>query len=49
MIAPTLHTERLVLRPAVMADFDAYAAFLATDRARYMGGPHGRAKAWPAT
>jgi RimJ/RimL family protein N-acetyltransferase len=29
-----------------MADFDAYAAFLATDRARYMDGPHDRARAW---
>ncbi len=46
MTPPTLHTERLVLRPAGMADFDAYAGFLATDRARYMGGPHDRAKAW---
>lgn len=46
MIAPTLRTARLRLRPATMADFDAYAAFLATDRARYMGGPHDRAKAW---
>ena len=46
MITPTLHTERLTLRPATMADFEAYAAFLATDRARFMGGPHGRAKAW---
>ena len=46
MIAPTLHTARLALRPATIADFAAYAAFLATDRARFMGGPHGRAKAW---
>lgn len=46
MTAPTLTTARLVLRPATMADFDAYAAFLATGRARFMGGPHERAKAW---
>lgn len=46
MTPPTLHTTRLVLRPATMADFAAYAAFLATDRARFMGGPHGTAKAW---
>lgn len=46
MIAPTLRTERLTLRPATMADFEAYAAFLATDRSRFMGGPHGTAKAW---
>ncbi|MEO8245358.1 MAG: GNAT family N-acetyltransferase, partial [bacterium] len=46
MIAPTLQTERLTLRPAVMADFAAYAGFLVTARAQYMGGPHDRAKAW---
>ena len=46
MIAPTLTTARLVLRPLQMADFDAYAAFLATDRSRYMDGPHDRRTAW---
>lgn len=46
MTPPTLTTARLVLRPATMADFDAYAAFLASPRARFMGGPHDRAKAW---
>ena len=46
MIAPTLHTARLTLRPLQMADFEAHAAFLATDRSRYMDGPHDRAKAW---
>ena len=45
MIAPTLQTARLTLRPATMADFAAYAAFLATDRSQYMGGPHGLAQA----
>ncbi|MGQ0611645.1 MAG: GNAT family N-acetyltransferase [Paracoccaceae bacterium] len=46
MTPPTLTTARLVLRPATMADFDGYAAFLASPRARFMGGPHDRAKAW---
>lgn len=46
MTAPTLTTARLVLRPATMADFDSYAAFVTSDRARFMGGPHDRAKAW---
>ena len=45
-MTPTLTTERLVLRMPEMADFAAYAAFLTTDRARFMGGPHGGAKAW---
>ncbi len=46
MMAPTLTTARLVLRPPMMADFAVYAAFLATDRSRYMDGPHDAATAW---
>jgi RimJ/RimL family protein N-acetyltransferase len=45
-MTPTLHTARLVLRPSTMGDFDGYAAFLASDRARHMDGPHDRPKAW---
>lgn len=41
-----LTTPRMTLRPATMADFEAYAACLATDRARYMDGPHDRRTAW---
>ena len=43
---PTLHTDRLVLRPPVMADYPAYAQFMASDRSRMMGGPHVRWAAW---
>jgi RimJ/RimL family protein N-acetyltransferase len=46
MIAPTLHTERLTLRVPVLADFPAFAAFWATSRAQYMGGPCDKAAAW---
>ena len=46
MIAPTLTTARLVLRPLQMADFAAYAGFLASDRSRFMGGPHDGKTAW---
>jgi RimJ/RimL family protein N-acetyltransferase len=46
MIAPTIHTERLTLRPHQMADFPAYSAFVQSDRARYMGGPHDTRTAW---
>lgn len=46
MTPPVLTTARLVLRPAAMADFEAYAAFVTGPRARFMGGPHDRAKAW---
>jgi RimJ/RimL family protein N-acetyltransferase len=45
-MTPTLATQRLVLRPIRLADFEPYAALLASDRARYMDGPHDRAKAW---
>jgi RimJ/RimL family protein N-acetyltransferase len=43
---PTLQTTRLTLRPHVMDDFPAYADFVASDRAKYMGGPHDRRTAW---
>jgi len=46
MIAPTLTTARLVLRPATMADFPAYLDFVTGDRTRFMGGPHDAATAW---
>lgn len=43
---PTLSTERLVLRPPVIADFCKYADFMASDRSRMMGGPHVGWAAW---
>jgi RimJ/RimL family protein N-acetyltransferase len=43
---PTLVSERLVLRPFRDADLDRYAAFWASDQARFVGGPCGRADAW---
>ncbi len=43
---PTLTTDRLVLRPNRPADFDAYAAFYASDRARLRGGVKTRAEAF---
>lgn len=46
MIAPTLTTQRLVLRMPVLADFPAFAEFWASPRAQYMGGPCDRAAAW---
>lgn len=46
MIAPTLHTARLTLRMPVLADFPAYAAFLASDRAKGVGGPLKTSGAW---
>ena len=36
---PTLRTRRLVLRPAIEADFPAYRNLMASPRSTYMGGP----------
>jgi RimJ/RimL family protein N-acetyltransferase len=46
MIAPTLHTERLTLRMPRLADFEPRAAFAASDRSIFEGGPIDRAMAW---
>lgn len=47
MTAPVIVTDRLVLRPHRIADFEHYAAMLAdAARARFMGGPHDRRTAW---
>ena len=43
---PVLATERLTLRGPRAADFDAVAAFLGSERARYVGGPRSRRDAW---
>ena len=43
---PTLTTERLVLRPPRAADFEAYAAFFASERAAWEDGPLSRQDAW---
>ena len=46
MTAPTLHTARLTLRPLTMADYPAYASFMASQRSIHMGGPHDLFKTW---
>jgi RimJ/RimL family protein N-acetyltransferase len=43
---PSLATARLVLRPQRIADFEPFAAFLATGRSEFMGGPYDRNVAW---
>ncbi len=45
-LAPTLSTDRLTLRPQRVEDFEPFAATLATDRSRWMGGPCSRREAW---
>ena len=44
--APTIETQRLILRPHQIADFEAYAEIFASDRAQYMNGPLSRRAAW---
>jgi RimJ/RimL family protein N-acetyltransferase len=44
--APVISTARLTLRGHVMADFEPLYALLASDRARYMGGPLQRKSSW---
>lgn len=43
---PTLRTERLVLRSPQASDFEAYAAFRGSDRARLLGGPFNHTQAF---
>ncbi|MGI9393986.1 MAG: GNAT family N-acetyltransferase [Boseongicola sp.] len=43
---PTLITERLVLRPSHLSDFQILAEIMCTDRAQYVGGPMSREDAW---
>jgi RimJ/RimL family protein N-acetyltransferase len=45
---PVLGTERLRLRAPAAGDFEAMAAFLASERARMIGGPLDRLAAWRA-
>lgn len=44
---PTLHTDRLTLRPYQRVDWDAYLAFATSaERTKYMGGPRDVEGAW---
>ena len=43
---PTLDTQRLILRGPRESDFDAFAAFGASDRAHWIGGPFSRHRSW---
>ncbi|MEJ6404005.1 GNAT family N-acetyltransferase [Yoonia sp. 2307UL14-13] len=43
---PVLHTEHLTMRAPRWDDFEAYAAFRGSDRAKLLGGPFTRAQAF---
>lgn len=46
-LGPTLETERLILRPPRLEDFDAWAAFMDDgEHVRYVGGRQSRPVAW---
>lgn len=46
--APTIETRDLVLRGYREDDFEAFAAFGASERARFVGGPQDRWSSWRA-
>ncbi len=43
---PTLETERLILRPTATEDFEGWAAFMALDESKFVGGPQLRSVAY---
>lgn len=43
---PRIETDRLTLRAPREDDFEALAAFGASERARFIGGPYPRARSW---
>lgn len=45
---PTLETERLILRAPCLDDFEALAAFYASPRSAFVGGPLTRERSWRA-
>lgn len=45
-VIPTIETDRLILRGPTQGDFDPFAAFYASDRAKFVGGPLGREMSW---
>jgi RimJ/RimL family protein N-acetyltransferase len=46
MLWPTLETERLILRSPTAEDFEPFAAMMADERSRFIGGPQPRSAAW---
>ncbi|MCV2888113.1 GNAT family N-acetyltransferase [Ruegeria aquimaris] len=43
---PVIETENLILRGPRESDFEAFAAFGASDRSRFVGGPFPRFRSW---
>jgi RimJ/RimL family protein N-acetyltransferase len=45
-LGPTLETARLILRPLAREDFEGWAALMADEASKYIGGPQVRSAAW---
>jgi RimJ/RimL family protein N-acetyltransferase len=45
-MTPTLHTERLTLRPLTLDDLEYVVPFYASERSRYVGGPASSEQVW---
>ncbi|QBF29934.1 GNAT family N-acetyltransferase [Thalassococcus sp. S3] len=45
-VIPNLITDRLTLRAPSIDDFDSFAAFYASDRSKFVGGPATTEQAW---
>jgi RimJ/RimL family protein N-acetyltransferase len=43
---PVLETARLILRPTAAEDFDFWAALMADEASKFIGGPQARSVAW---
>ncbi|WP_323780015.1 GNAT family N-acetyltransferase [Thalassovita sp.] len=43
---PVIETERLILRGPRESDFEPFAAFSASERAKFVGGPYTRYRSW---
>lgn len=43
---PVIETERLILRGPRESDFEAFAAFGASERSKFVGGPFPRPRSW---
>ena len=44
--APTIASDRLILRPHKITDFEPFYSLLASDRAAFMDGPYSRKQSW---
>jgi RimJ/RimL family protein N-acetyltransferase len=46
MTTPILETERLILRPPLLEDFEPWVVLMSEPETRFIGGPQSRAEVW---